>query len=68
VPPRANLTEEMIFEIKDFGARIARSRIGNRIGFASAMLEGLGVTEMQPRSLAAKEIRALSREILRVIG
>lgn len=68
VPPRANLTEEMIAEIKEYGARLARSRIGNRIGFATAMQEGLGVTEQQPKGRAAQEIRALAREILRMAG
>ena len=64
-PPRANLTEEMLFEIKDYGAKVASSRIGNRVGFAGAMLKGLGVTEFQNRGRAAQEIRALSQEILR---
>ena len=68
VPPRANLTEEMVFEIQDYGARIARSRVGNRVGFAGAMLKGLGVTELQPKGRAAQEIRALSKEILKAAG
>ncbi|MEQ8356500.1 MAG: ParA family partition ATPase [Kiloniellaceae bacterium] len=68
VPPRANLTDEMIAEIKDYGARIAQSRIGNRVGFAGAMLKGLGVTELQPKGRAAQEVRALSKEILKVAG
>ena len=68
VPPRANLTEDMVAEIKDYGAKIARARIGNRVGFAGAMLQGLGVTEMQPRGRAAQEIRALSKEVLRHAG
>lgn len=68
VPPRANLTEEMVVEISDSGARLARSRIGNRIAFAGAMLKGLGVTEVQPKGRAAQEIRALSKEILKAAG
>ena len=68
VPPRANLTEDMVAEIKDYGAKIARARIGNRVGFAGAMLQGLGVTEMQPRGRAAQEIRALVKEVLRAAG
>ncbi len=65
VPPRANLTEEMLFEIKDYGAEVAESRVGNRVGFAGAMMKGLGVTEFQNSGRAAEEIRALSAEILR---
>jgi chromosome partitioning protein len=68
VPPRANLTEDMMFEIKDYGARIATARIGNRVAFAGAMLKGLGVTEHRPQGRAAQEIRALSKEILKAAG
>lgn len=68
VPPRANLTEEMVVEINGYGARLARGRIGNRVGFAGAMLKGLGVTEFQPKGRAAQEIRALSKEILKAAG
>jgi chromosome partitioning protein len=68
VPPRANVTEEMVVEINDYGARLARARIGNRVGFAGAMLRGLGVTELQPKGRAAQEIRALAKEILKAAG
>lgn len=73
VPPRANLTEEMMFEIADLflkpgGAKVAKARIGNRVGFAGAMLKGLGVTELQPKGRAAQEIRALAQEILKAAG
>ena len=37
--------------------------LGNRIGFASAFAEGLGITEAAPRSTAAAELRALLTEI-----
>ena len=37
--------------------------LGNRIGFASAFAEGLGITEAAPRSVAAAELRALLMEI-----
>lgn len=66
VPPRANLTDEMLFEIKDYGAKVAQSRIGNRVAFAGAMLKGLGVTEFQASGRAAQEIRALGKEVLRL--
>ncbi|MGF1628401.1 MAG: ParA family partition ATPase [Kiloniellaceae bacterium] len=73
IPPRANLTDEMIAEIevsflRSGGARIAKSRIGNRVAFAGAMLKGLGVSEYQPKGRAAQEIRALSKEILKAAG
>lgn len=65
VPPRANLTEEMLAEMKAFGAKIAKSRIGNRVVFAAALAEGRAVNEVQPSSKAAKEIAALAKEILK---
>lgn len=68
VPPRANLTEEMIAAVKKYGAGLARARIGNRVAFASALSEGQAVGEMQPRGKAAAEIKALAREILRKAG
>jgi chromosome partitioning protein len=37
--------------------------LGNRIGFAAAFAEGLGVTEASPRSVAAKELQALLAEL-----
>lgn len=39
------------------------ARLGNRIGFATAFAQGLGVTEAAPRSLAAKEMQALADEV-----
>lgn len=66
VPPRANLTDEMIAEIEAFGGEIAASRIGNRVAFASALAQGRAVGEMQPSGPAAAEIRALAEEVLRV--
>ena len=65
VPPRANLTEEMVAEAERLGGRIATSRIGNRVAFASALAEGRAVGESHPRSRAAQEIAALAEEVLR---
>lgn len=67
VPPRANLTGEMLAELQGFGARIARARIGNRIVFASALSEGRSVGEIQPSGKAAREIAALAKEILKAV-
>jgi chromosome partitioning protein len=68
VPPRANLTDEMFTELKTYGAKIAKTRLGNRVAFAAALSEGRSVGETQPRGLAAAEIRALAKEILRAAG
>ena len=65
VLPRAKLTEAMEAEVKQLGAKIARARLGNRVAFAAALAEGKAVGESQPRGLAAREIAALAKEILR---
>ncbi len=65
VPPRANLTEEMIRDLRAIHGGLARTRIGNRIAFASALAEGRAVGEVQPKSRAAAEIAALAEEIWR---
>lgn len=68
MPPRGNLTETMVEEIAKLGVAVAKSRIGNRIVFASALSEGRAVGEVQPRSKAAREIAALAKEVLRKAG
>lgn len=67
VPPRANLTEEMAAKLSEMGCQAAKSRIGNRVAFASAFAEGKAVIEAQPRGRAADEIRALAREVQRAL-
>lgn len=42
---------------------VARAAIGNRVTFASSMLEGRSVLELSPKSMAAAEIRTLVEEI-----
>lgn len=44
------------------------ARLGNRIGFATAFAQGLGVTEAAPRSVAAKELQALADEIAALLA
>jgi chromosome partitioning protein len=45
-----------------------KTRLGNRVAFASALMEGRCVTETQPTSPAALEIKALAEEIWEVLG
>lgn len=42
--------------------------IGNRVAFAEATIEGLGVTEHAPSSDAAMEIRRVTRAVLLLVG
>ena len=63
VPARGKLAEKIRGMIADDGLKAAKATLGNRQHFASAIMEGLGVTEAAPRSRAAQEISDLAREI-----
>jgi chromosome partitioning protein len=65
VPPRANLTETMLAKLAELGAAVAEARIGNRVALATALAEGLGITEAAASSRAAEEIAAAAAEIAR---
>ena len=55
----ANLTKQISGEF----SKVMDTRIGNRVSFASAMVDGRTVTEFLPSSVAAYEIRQLLKEI-----
>lgn len=63
VPPRSGLADEITSQVKERGLDIAKSRLGNRQAFAASFMAGKGVSEAQPRSKAAQEIKALAMEI-----
>ena len=65
VPPRSNVADDLIAQLKKDKLPLAKARLGNRIAFAASLLEGKGVTEFQPRSIAAAEIKALAAEVLK---
>lgn len=67
VPPRANLTAQMITKLGGYKVRVAKSTIGNRVAFPDAMVTGRTALETKTASVAAKEIRALASEILQKI-
>ncbi len=60
VHPQAKLTEAVSGEMVGLTA----NRFGNRVIFAGALMHGLGVTEAEPNSIAAEEVRALAKEIM----
>lgn len=68
VPPRASLTGEMAKAIADSGFETLQSRLGNRTIFASAMGQGVSVSEQSPSSKAAMEVGALIEELVGRIG
>ncbi|MBO6948317.1 MAG: ParA family protein [Rhodospirillales bacterium] len=63
VPPRSRLVEAVQGMLKSDDLLLTQSALGNRVAFAASMMEGLGVTESEPSSQAADEIRALAKEL-----
>ncbi len=59
VPPQSKMGEAIAGEMIGLTA----NRFGNRVIFSGALMHGLGVTEAQPKSIAAEEVRALAKEI-----
>lgn len=59
MPPNSNLGKVIAKELR----HLAKSRIGNRVLFASSLLEGRTATEIAPTSPAAQEIKSLVNEI-----
>ncbi len=66
VPARANLNAAMAAVVKtDLGATMAKTTVGNRVGFAASMNEGRTLNETARRAPGALEIEALAKEVLR---
>lgn len=64
VPARARLKDHLIQKMRSDAFPLATTTLGNRTAYASSLLDGLGVTEADPRSLAASEIRLLAGEVV----
>jgi chromosome partitioning protein len=60
VHPQAKLTQAISGDMIGLTA----NRFGNRVVFAGSLMQGYGVTEAAPNSLAADEVRALAKEII----
>lgn len=67
-PAAGRLRAGVEAEIARRGWPAFTSVLGNRIGFAGAFAQGLGVTETSPRSVASVELLALLAEIEGMIG
>ncbi|HWK45622.1 MAG TPA: ParA family partition ATPase [Stellaceae bacterium] len=65
VPPRARLADDMAAALAEYGATIAKTRIGNRTALAASMAAGLSIDEMAANTPAAREVASLATEILR---
>lgn len=65
VPPRAAITEEMAQALRQTEAPLAQTRIGNRVGFAGAMKQGLTIMETDKSGKGSQELAALRAEVLK---
>jgi len=63
VPPRSRLVEAVNNLLGKHELKMTQNTLGNRVAFAASMMEGLGVSESEPSSQAADEIRALADEL-----
>jgi chromosome partitioning protein len=68
VSPRGGPVAAVEAMLADEGADLMATRIGNRVAFANAFLEGRGVTEAPRAGKAADEIEALTDEIVAALG
>ncbi|MFZ4124611.1 MAG: ParA family partition ATPase [Rickettsiales bacterium] len=64
VPSSAKITEAISGEM----VGLTSGRFGNRVAYACSLMQGLGVTESDPNSLAAEEVRALAKEIMQYLN
>ncbi len=62
---RALLTGEMVEAAGKLGHAIADTHLGNRVAYPQSMGEGRTALETAPGGIAATEVEALAREILR---
>lgn len=63
VPANSRLAQTIAAELPE----LAETTLGNRVLFAAALMEGKCATEIEPNSVAAKEIKALVKEITALI-
>lgn len=65
VPSRGKLVDAVAAKAAELGVPVAEATVGNRIGFAGAVLDGLSLQETDPRSRGAEEMAELAAEIAR---
>lgn len=66
VDTRTKLNSTIQDKLIELDAKVAKSSLGNRVAFASSMMEGKGVVETESSSAAAKEITALIKELMKM--
>ena len=63
VPANSRLAATIAAELPE----LAETTLGNRVLFASALMEGRTATEVDPAGVAASEIKSLVKEILAIV-
>ena len=63
VDTRTKLNGAIQDKLTELDTKVAKTTLGNRVAFASSMLDGKGVVETESSSTAAKEIKALIKEL-----
>lgn len=63
VPPRGGAVEEALALLAAARADLLETRLGARVAFSTAFLTGHAAAELQPRSRAAAEVKALTAEV-----
>eukprot|EP01037_Dinobryon_pediforme_P002693 gene2693-2732_t len=67
-PASGALLNRIVAAIDKSGTPRLAATLGNRVGFATAFSQGLGVTETAPKSAAAVELMAVLAEIMGAKG
>ena len=62
-PTSGALRDRILGEMEGLKVRRLECILGNRVGYANAFAQGLGITELAPKSAAAIEMKALAAEI-----
>ncbi len=62
--PQSKITKQIIAQVP---GDILSSSLGNRVAFSSCFLNGITVTESDPSSIAAKEVRELTTEVISLL-
>lgn len=65
VPPKAKLNTVIMDKLEDMNIPVSRQTLGNRVAFSGSIMQGLGVVESEPSSVAAAEVKALLTEIMK---
>jgi len=63
LPARGKLGDSIRAKIEAAKLPLAAASLGNRSAFATSMMDGKGVSETQPKGIAAGEVAALAEEI-----